>query len=57
MSWLKTHWAWITHIAAVAVVFAAPSIQSFLLSNQKTAGGIALIWGIILAWAKSPKQA
>ena len=51
---IKAWWPTVAHAAAVAVIFLDPSVQAAAASHPKTAGAIGLVWGIVLAWARSP---
>jgi hypothetical protein len=56
MTWVKKHWPWLTTLAAGAIVFLDPSVQSYAGAHGAAATAITTLWGVALAWAKSPRQ-
>jgi hypothetical protein len=56
MSFFKTHRVWLITLAAGAVSFLTPSINAFVASHSQYGIGVATVWGIATAWAKSPNS-
>jgi hypothetical protein len=56
MTWVKKHWPWLTTLAAGAIVFLDPSVQSYAGAHGAASTAITTLWGVALAWARSPRQ-
>ena len=56
MNFLKTHKVWLVTLAAGAVSFLTPSVNSYVASHSQYGIAVATMWGIATAWSKSPRQ-
>jgi hypothetical protein len=56
-SLLKKYWPSIAHIAGVLIVFLQPSVDGFAASHKAQSATILLLWGVLLHWFTSPKNA
>ena len=53
---LKQWWSFIAHGVAGLIVLVNPKdIQAIAANHPKTSVAIMMLWGYLLAWAKSPK--
>ena len=57
LKWLGVHYAWLAHLLAVVVLAVnAQSVETFAGHYPAYSAVIMAVWGVLLAWAKSPKQ-
>lgn len=48
-------WPTVMHVAAVGIIFLAPSVQTYIGSHPGLSAMVAVAWGAALHWAQSPK--
>ena len=48
-------WPTVMHVAAVGIIFLAPSVQTYIGSHPALSAMVAVAWGAALHWAQSPK--
>lgn len=57
LKWFSTHYAWLAHLAAVVVLaINSQSVANFAAHYPAYSAVILAVWGVLLAWAKSPIQ-
>lgn len=55
-NFLWEHRVWLTTAAVGAVSFLTPSINTFVSGHPQYAVVVGTVWGVVAAWAKSPKS-
>ncbi len=52
---MKKYFPIMAHFAAVVVLFMNASVQAAATAHPAYAATVLAVWGVVLAWAKSPK--
>jgi hypothetical protein len=47
----------LVHIGATLIIFLQPSVTQFAETHKNSSGAILLVWGLLLHWMTSPKNA
>lgn len=57
MQLLKKWWPSIAHLALVLTGFLQPSVDTYIATHKAQAATVLLVWGFLLHWLTSPKNA
>lgn len=57
VSLAKKWWPSIVHVLAAGALFLQPSVQQAAVGHPKSSTAILAVWGVVLHWLTSPKNA
>lgn len=53
---LKKQWPYLVHLAAMAVLFLDPAVQTWAAHHTAYGMAVVALWGKLLHWAESPRS-